>query len=112
MSELSKFQAKKGEKTLKDVTTEEWAEIGKEISKKFKIKLPKIELPQNNLKEITDEHLKAQTEWVSQPFKTNYLLENILKSQTPRWVNYTILIITTFALIIGILALLHNYSII
>lgn len=75
------------------------------------MKIPKINLPDfskltkslNNIKmpELdTDEWIKQEAERKSQPFHTNYLLEDLIKSQTPKWVNYAILILT--AIILGL----------
>ena len=47
-----------------------------------------------------------------QPFKTNDLLEELIDSQTPKWVNYLILVISGIGLFIGLWALLHSYQII
>ncbi|MBI2208708.1 hypothetical protein HYU50_04385 [Candidatus Woesearchaeota archaeon] len=60
--------------------------------------------------------LKKMQEWDAkktvQPFVTNDLLEDLLKSQTPKWVNYTILAVSILAFLIGLWALLHGYNII
>ena len=45
-------------------------------------------------------------------FILNALLEEVLKSQTPKWVNYIILAASVLAAISGIWALLHNYNLI
>lgn len=51
---------------------------------------------------------KHEAEKHAQPFKTNYLLEKLIKSQTPKWVNISVLIISILALVVGLWAILHN----
>jgi len=56
--------------------------------------------------------IKYEAERGAQPFKTNYLLDKILKSETPNWVNCATLIVAILSFIIGLWALLHTYGII
>ena len=51
------------------------------------------------------------------PFKVNHLLEDLLylnedllRSQTPKWVNYLMLGLVALTLVISILALLRSYG--
>ena len=93
MSKLSKLKGKRGER-LKDLN---WYNP-KKIFSGLSIDIDKIR------------NFKAQKD--AQPFKIVDILEDLLKSQTPKWVNYTILVISFLALIVGILVLLHSYNLI
>lgn len=61
-----------------------------------------------SIKEIGEHQAKK----AAQPFITNDILEDLLKSQTPRWVNYIILMVSSLALFVGLVALLHSYGVI
>lgn len=58
----------------------------------------------SKLKNIMKHDAKKQ----AQPFITNDLLNSILSSQTPKWVNYLILIITTLTLIASIVVIIRG----
>ena len=47
------------------------------------------------------EEQEAHQKKVAQPFVTNALLDDLLKSQTPKWVNYLTLILVALSLIIS-----------
>jgi len=66
----------------------------------------------NKLKKLSEDIVKWDSKKAAQPFKTNALLEEVLKSQTPKWVDYIILAASVLAAISGIWALLHNYNLI
>ena len=53
----------------------------------------------SNIKKIVDSISDRTIEKGIQPFKTNTILKEILESQTPKWVNYCILVMTLIALI-------------
>lgn len=55
-----------------------------------------------------DKIRKYEAEKSAQPFLTNQILEDLIHSQTPKWVNYSILIIASLTLIITVIALLHS----
>jgi hypothetical protein len=64
---------------------------------------------QRKLAEASASIMKHDIEKSIQPFKMNSLLEQLIEAQTPRWVNYSILIISVLALVVGVVALLHAY---
>jgi len=66
----------------------------------------------DNINKSVKEMGEHQAKKAVQPFIINDLLENLLKSQTPRWVNYIILGVSSLALFVGLIALLHSYGII
>ena len=63
-------------------------------------------------KELTSMHKiqKHEAEKNPQPFKTNHLLEELIKSQTPKWVNISVLIISAFTLLMTLWVILHSYE--
>jgi len=71
------------------------------------LKIPKIE----QLDLDMSDYFKNEAERKSQPFHTNYLLEDLLKSQTSKWVNYLMLILVALTLGISIWTLLLFYKI-
>ncbi len=75
----------------------------------MRLPIPKVFDDMNkSIKEI-EEH---QAKKAAQPFITNDILEDLLKSQTPRGVNYIILVVSSLALFVGLIALLHSYEVI
>lgn len=69
--------------------------------------MPKSEIIDIDGKNFT----KYESETKAQPYKTNYILEDLLKSQTPKWINYIMLILVALTLGVSIWALLHSYRI-
>lgn len=68
-------------------------------------------IPKSDLINLDGETItKYESETKAQPYKTNYLLEDLLKTQTPRWVNYLMLALVALTLGISIWALLHSYG--
>ena len=53
--------------------------------------------------------MKHEAEKYAQPFITNDLLQDLIKFQTPRWVSYTILILSALALLVGLWELFKSY---
>jgi len=51
------------------------------------------------IKRMLDRITNNTAEKEAQPFKTNDILNEILESQTPKWVNYSILVMTFIILI-------------
>ncbi len=77
----------------------------KEIEKRYPTIL-------KDMKKNADYIGKHEAKKGAQPFKTNYLLKDLLNSQTPKWVNYTILLFAFLAFLIGVFTLLHSYKLI
>ena len=59
----------------------------------------------HDLTESLHEIRKQEAEKYAQPFETNYLLKKLIKYQTPKWVNYLMLISTLLILIFTIILL-------
>ena len=65
-----------------------------------------------NFPEIRVRIPQEEVEGKKQPFKTNEILESLLNSQIPKWVNYLMLILVGLTLVASIWVLLHSYGII
>lgn len=92
MSKLSRLKAKKGER---------FEDLPEEKKKEISIKFAKgIQNMGDYLNETTTNIIKHNAEKSAQPFKTNYLLEDIKKNQTPLWIGIAILIISFITMII------------
>ncbi|MBI2559003.1 hypothetical protein HYW20_06810 [Candidatus Woesearchaeota archaeon] len=111
MSKLSRLVGKEG-KRLSDLSEEEQEKIVKPVMDAFYKKLNPIfnkPLP----KFLDNSWLKHRAKEKAQPFKTNYLLEDMIKEiQTTTRLTKGVLFVTVLALFIGLWALLHSYNII
>ncbi len=97
MSKLARLRGKKGER-FKDLPEEKQKEIFMKLGKG-------IQNMGDYLKETTNNIVKHEAEKSAQPFKTNYLLEDIKKNQTPLWIGIAILIISFITMIIATISL-------
>ena len=88
----------------KDGKTDITATINPNLLKEWEIQADRLS---KDLKKMQAWNAKK----TAQPFIANNLLEKLLTSQTPKWVNFTILVLSVISLIIGLWALLHSYDI-
>lgn len=95
---LSKFRGLEG-KTIGDLMKKDELEKAMRLNPEFFEDLDK------SMKKI----MKHEAEKHAQPFITNDLLQHLIKSQTPKLVNYTILILSAIALLVGLWALFKSY---
>ena len=56
--------------------------------------------------------MKYEAEKNAQPFITNQILEDLQKSQTPRWVSTTSFFLLILSLLVALWGLLHSYNLI
>ncbi len=91
----------KEEETDENLTFGEFMKKAKrgELSVKEKEKL-------DEMGRLANEILEHQIKKEAQPFKTNALLENLIKGQPAKWISYAILIVSSVILIISIITLL------
>jgi len=76
-------------------------------------KITENSIPKTELLDFDGESImKQEAETKAQPYKTNVLLEDLLKSQTPKWINVLMLILVAITLGVSIWALLNSYGII